>query len=155
MHPVTVSIDVPQSREDVYEYLDVLANHRQFTDHMMRNWRLEGPDRGVGGRASVEAVIGGRGEPIEIEVIEAEPPLRSVERNTGAGGRRVATGTYTLDESPGGGTRITFEYAWQQAPLSERLLAPMVGRVMRRALDTAMQRLAAQLAEAASVKPAA
>jgi hypothetical protein len=155
MHPVTVSIDVPQSREDVYEYLDVLANHRQFTDHMMRNWRLEGPDRGVGGRASVEAVIGGRAEPIEIEVIEAEPPLRTVERNTGAGGRRVATGTYTLDESPGGGTRITFEYAWQQAPLSERLLAPLVGRVMRRALDTAMQRLAAQLAEGASVKPAA
>jgi hypothetical protein len=25
--PVTVSIDVPQRREDVYAYLDVMANH--------------------------------------------------------------------------------------------------------------------------------
>jgi hypothetical protein len=145
MQPITVSIDVPQPREDVYAYLDVLANHRQFTDHMMRNWRLEGPQRGVGARARVDAVIGGRTEPIEVEVIEAEPPLRNVERNVGAGGRRVATGTYTLEELPDGSTRIAFQYAWQQAPFSERLLAPLVSRIMRRALTTAMERLAGQL----------
>jgi polyketide cyclase/dehydrase/lipid transport protein len=145
MHPITVSIDVPQPREDVYAYLDVLANHQQFTDHMMRNWRLEGPERGLGARARVDAVIGGRTDPIEIEVIEAEPPRRNAERNVGAGGRRVATGTYTLDELPGGSTRVTFQYAWLQAPLSERLLAPLVSRIMRRELTTAMERLAGQL----------
>jgi hypothetical protein len=145
MHPITVSIDVPQSREDVYAYLDVLANHRRFTDHMMRNWRLEGPERGVGGKARVDAVVGGRTDPIEIEVIEAEPPLRNVERNVGANGRRVGTGTYTLEELADGSTRVTFEYAWQLVPLSERLLAPLVSRTMRRALTTAMERLAGQL----------
>jgi hypothetical protein len=37
MKPVRVSIDVPQAREDVYDFLDVLANHELFTDHMMRD----------------------------------------------------------------------------------------------------------------------
>jgi carbon monoxide dehydrogenase subunit G len=145
MRPIKVSIDVPQPRPDVYDFLDVLAHHELFTDHMMRDWRLEGPERGVGGTAKLNAVLGGRTDAINIEVIAAEPPLKNVERNTGAGGKRVATGTYTLDALPEGGTRINFEYAWQQAPLSERLSAPIVRRVMRPALQRSMQRLAEQL----------
>jgi carbon monoxide dehydrogenase subunit G len=145
MRPVTATIDVPQPREHVYDFLDVLANHERFTDHMMRDWQLDGPPRGVGGKAKLNAVLGGRTEPIEVEVIAAEPPVKNVERNTGAGGRRVATGTYTLTELSNGGTRVTFEYAWQHAPLSERLAAPMIRRIMRDALKRAMQRLAGQL----------
>jgi hypothetical protein len=145
MNPIEVMIDVPQPRDHVYDFLDVLANHELFTDHMMRDWQLDGPRRGLGSRASFNSVLGGRTEPIELEVIADEPPVRNVERNTGAGGRRVATGTYTLAELPGGGTRITFEYAWQRAPLSERLAAPIVRRMMRRGLTQAMQRLADQL----------
>jgi pimeloyl-ACP methyl ester carboxylesterase len=40
---------------------------------------------------------------------------------TGAGGKRVGTGTYTLADLPDGGTRVTFTYAWQQAPKDEIL----------------------------------
>ncbi len=145
MRPIKVSIEVPQTREDVYDFLDVLANHELFTDHMMRDWHLEGPERGVGGKARLNAVLGGRTDALEIEVIATEPPIKNVERNTGAGGRRVATGTYTLDGLPNGGTRISFEYAWQEAPLSERLGAPIVRRVMRPALERSMRRLAEQL----------
>ncbi len=145
MRPIKVSINVPHAREYVYDFLDVLANHEQFTHHMMRNWRLEGPERGVGAKANLDAVLGGRTDPVEVEVIQVEPPMRSVERNIGAGGKRVATGTYTLDQLPNGGTRITFEYAWQQAPLAERFAAPLVRRIMTKALNTAMQRLAEQL----------
>jgi hypothetical protein len=145
MRSITVSTDVSNRREEVYDFLDVLGHHEPFTDHMMRNWRLEGPARGVGAKAKVDAVLAGRSEPIDVEVIEAEAPIRNVERNIGAGGRRVATGTYTLDQLPAGGTRIRFEYAWQQAPLSERVAAPIIRRVMRRGLQTAMDRLAEQL----------
>jgi Polyketide cyclase / dehydrase and lipid transport len=146
MRSLHVSIDVPQSRGDVYDYLDVLANHEQFTDHLMRNWRLSGPPRGVGPKATVDVVLGRRTEPVEIEVIEVEALVRNVERNIGAAGKRVATGTYTLDELPGGRTRINFDYSWQQIPLGERLVAPLVRRAMRPALETAMRRLAEQLA---------
>jgi hypothetical protein len=48
MKPVLVSIDVSQAREDVYDFLDVLANHELFTGHMFRDWRCEG--RGASGR---------------------------------------------------------------------------------------------------------
>ncbi len=140
-----VSIDVPESREAVYDFLDILANHERFTDHMMRDWHYEGRERGIGSKARVSALLGGRTEPVEIEVIDAQPPFKNVERNTGAGGKRVATGTYALTELPDGGTHIVFDYAWQKSPLSERLASPIVRFVMRRAIQRAMQRLAEQL----------
>jgi hypothetical protein len=145
MNPIQISIDVSQSREAVYDFLDAMAHHELFTDHMMRDWHYEGPERGIGSKARVNAVLGGRTEPVEIEVIDAQPPFKSVERNTGAGGKRVATGTYTLTELPDGGTHIVFEYAWQKIPRSERLAAPIVRSVMRRAVQRALERLAEQL----------
>jgi hypothetical protein len=144
MKPVRVSIDVSQAREDVYDFLDVLANHELFTDHMFRDWRCEGPSRGVGAKAQVTAVAAGRTETLNIEVIEAERPTRNVERNVGASGR-VATGTYTLGELPGGRTRITFESAWLRVPRSEALAAPLVRAIVRRGNKRAMERLAEQL----------
>ena len=144
MKPVRVSIDVSQAREDVYDFLDVLANHELFTDHMFRDWRCEGPARGVGAKAKVTAVATGRSETIDLEVIEAERPTQNVERSVGASGR-AATGTYTLAELPGGGTRITFETAWLRAPRSEALAAPLVRAMVRRGNKRAMERLAEQL----------
>lgn len=139
-----VSIGVPQAREDVYDFLDVLANHEFFTDHMMRDWRYEGPARGVGAKAKVTAVAAGRTDTLDMEVVEAERPTRNVERNVGASGR-VLTGTYTLAELPGGGTRITFQSAWLRVPRSEALAAPLVRAVVRRGNKRAMERLAEQL----------
>jgi carbon monoxide dehydrogenase subunit G len=145
MKPVTVTVDVPQPRAAVYDFLDVMANHEPFTDHIMQDWRYSGPASGIGSKARVKAVAGGRTETVEIEVIEAERPVKTVERNIGAGGKRVSTGTYTLADLPGGGTRITFTYEWQQAPWSERLAEPVVRGIARRAFERAMQRLAGQL----------
>jgi Polyketide cyclase / dehydrase and lipid transport len=146
MQPVSISIDVPQSPQDVYAFLDVMANHEQFTDHMLTDWKLSGPATGVGARAEVTAVMGGRSEPVAIEVVEADAPRVIVERNTSAGGKRVAHGTYRLAPATGGGTTVSFEYAWQSAPTPERLTAPLVRALMRRALRTSMQRLRDTLA---------
>jgi Polyketide cyclase / dehydrase and lipid transport len=151
MRSVRVTIDVPQSQTVVYDYLDVMANHEGFNDHMMRDWRFDGPERGVGAKAHVTAVLGGRADHIDVEVIEVHAPSLSVERNIGAGGRRVATGTYTLAPLPAGGTQITFEYAWQQAPVAERLAAPAVRAVMRRATQRSLERLAEVLRTATDV----
>ena len=145
MKPVRVSIDVPQGREEVYDFLDVLANHEQFTDHMLRDWHCTGPAQGVGAKASMTAVAAGRSEALDMEVIEAERPTRNVERNVGASGR-VATGTYTLAELPGGGTRITFENAWLRVPRGEALAGPLVREMLRRGNKRSLERLAALLA---------
>ncbi len=102
---------------------------------------------------SMNASIAASTATAEIEVIAAEPPNTFVERNVSAGGRRIATETYRLEPLPSGGTRITFEYAWQQAPLGDRVAAPLVRAILTRGNPRAMARLAEQLAsrEAAAI----
>src|SRR6478735_4486545 len=140
MKPVRVTIDAPEPREHVFDFLDVMSNHEPFTNHMLHDWEYSGPDRGIGSKARVTVKAAGRSEPDEIEVVAAERPKTHVEQNVGAGGRRVGTGTYTLEELPGDHTRITFEYAWKQAPLSDRVAAPLVRAVLRRGNQRAMER---------------
>lgn len=148
MQPVRVTTQVPYPREEVFDFLDVMANHEPFTNHILRDWEYSGPDRGVGSKARVKASAAGRTDTIDIEVVSAQRPVRIVECNTGAGGRRVANGTYTLEELESGGTRINFEYSWQRAPLSERLMSPLIRSVLRRANEQSMRRLREQLVDA-------
>jgi hypothetical protein len=96
MRPVRVTTTVPYPAERVYDFLDVLANHEPFTNHMLKDWQYSGPERGIGAKAKVRATLGGRSEEVEFEVIAAERPKTIVEQNVGAHGRRIATGTYIL-----------------------------------------------------------
>ncbi|NEB79089.1 SRPBCC family protein [Streptomyces sp. SID14478] len=146
MKDVSVSIDVPHEAEQVYDFLDVMAHHEKFTDHYLTNWRCSGPDRGIGAAATVTAALGGTKTDVAIEVVEAEAPHRLVERNVSAGGRRLAHGTYVVDRLRGGGSRVSFTYAWELAPFADRLLAPVVRATMRRANRRVLTRLAAELA---------
>jgi hypothetical protein len=136
----------------VFDFLDVMANHEPFTNHMLKDWEYSGPERGIGSRARVRATLAGRAEEVEIEVIAAERPRTIVEQNVGAHGRRIATGTYTLEPVGEGKTLIAFEYAWKQAPLSERLAAPLVRAILSSANRRALARLQERLAQ--SLEPA-
>jgi hypothetical protein len=144
--PVIVSIDVPQAREDVFRFLDVMANHEPFNDHLMRDWELSGPPSGVGSKARVHTRALGLSDVVDIEVIDAEAPVRIVERNVAAKAGRTGQGTYTLSERSDGGTTISFEYRWIVTPLVDRLTAPLARAFIKRNNATSMRRLAAQLA---------
>lgn len=141
MKPVTVSVDVPNPRGEVYEFLDVLANHEPFTDHMLDKWDFSGPRAGVGAKARARVRAPGSNENVHIEVIEADPPRLIVEESLSAGGKRRTRGTYTLTDLAEGGTRIAFELSWLEAPRNERMTAPMIRAFMRRANGKAMHRL--------------
>ncbi|MEV7238584.1 SRPBCC family protein [Streptomyces sp. NPDC051020] len=145
MQSVTVSIDVPQTPEQVYDFLDVMAHHERFTNHYLTDWRYSGPDRGVGSCATVTAALGGTKTDVTIEVVEADAPRRIVERNVSAAGRRLAHGVYAIEPLRTGGSRLSFTYAGARAPLADRLLAPVVRATMQRANRTVMRRLAAEL----------
>jgi hypothetical protein len=145
MKPVRVTINAPYPREQVFDFLDVMSNHEPFTNHMLHDWQYSGPDRGIGSKARVTVKAGGRSETVDIEVVAAERPASIVEQNVSAGGKRIGTGTYTLDELPGGHTRIEFEYAWRQALVSDRVAAPLVRAILRRGNQRAMERLVEQL----------
>ena len=143
--PVTVSVDVPQRRSDVYAFLDVMANHESFTDHMLTEWQVSGPPAGLGAKARVTAKVGGVTDHADIEVVAVEPDRMIKERNIAAKGKRHATGTYVLSDLPGGGTRIEFSFEFEQVPGRERPLVPLMRRMVKRGNERAMTRLAEQL----------
>lgn len=151
--PVTVSIDVPHDVEEVFDFLDVMANHEPFNDHLMRDWELSGSARGVGSRARVRTRALGVSDIVDIEVVDSEAPMRIVEVNVAAKAKRTGQGTYTLTPHPGGGTHITFEYRWLVAPMVDRLTKPLARAYIKRNNTTAMRRLAEQL-DAAGGEPA-
>lgn len=145
MKPVTVSTTVSKPREEVFEFLDVLANHAGFTDHLFKDWSFSGPTRGVGARGRARVNAPGSREFAEFEVVEAEAPERIVEKAVSSNGKRVTRGTYRFEQLPDGGTKISFELAWVEIPRSERLAPPLARTFMRRANGKAMRRLAKQL----------
>ena len=152
--PVTVSIDVPQDRASVYAYLDVMANHEHFTDHMLTNWRVSGPPTGIGSKADVTAKVGAISDESSIEVFEVEHGRLIRERSIAAKGKRIAHGTYTLSDLPDGGTHIEFEFALQKLPALEKPLLPLMRKLIRKGNERALERLAAILNDQAAPKAA-
>jgi uncharacterized protein YndB with AHSA1/START domain len=146
MKPVSVSTEVPQPPERVFDLIDVLANHERFTDHFLLDWDVTGPSRGVGAKARMRVKSPGPDAWLDMEVVEADPPRSTTEESVSGRGRRRTRGTYRLESVPGGGTRVSFELAWQEAPLIERLAAPLTRSVVRRASARSLQRLAETLA---------
>jgi hypothetical protein len=144
--PVAATVTVPQPRTEVFDFLDVLGNHEAFTDHFLVDWELSGPRAGVGARARMRVKRPGPADWMDMEVIAAERPRTTVEESVGAKGRRRTRGMYLLEELPGGGTRITFELAWLEVPLAERLAEPITRSVTRRANAKALRRLVDTLA---------
>ena len=145
MKPITVSVTVPTPRQEVYDFLQVLPNHEPFVDHMLVDWEYSGPRSGVGARARARTNAPASQDWTEIELVEADPPRRIVEEDIGAKGRRRTRGNYLLEELADGGTRITFELAWLEAPRLERVMAPLGRAWIRRANTNALRRLAKQL----------
>jgi hypothetical protein len=146
LKPVTVEIEVPQRREEIFDFLDVLGNHERFTDHFLVDWTLSGAESGVGAKARMR-VKGPRlsDDWLDMEVIAAVRPWMSMEESVSANGRRVTRGTYLLERLPNGRTRIAFEFIWLRAPLIERLAAPITRGVVRRANARSLERLAGWL----------
>ena len=150
MKPIKVSVAVDRPRDEVYAHLDVLANHEAFCDHFLTDWSVSGPAGGAGAKVRVKAKAPGPETWIDIEVIEAVAPERTVERGTSAEGRRRTRGTYTLTELPGRRTLVEFELVYEAAPAFERPALPLMRPWLRRANEKAMERLAEQLAPVGS-----
>lgn len=147
MKPVTVSVVVPQPVEEVYDFLDVLANHEAFLDHFLVDWKFSGPARGIGAKAEARASAPMSQDWTEFELVEAERPKRIVEEGVGLKGKRRTRGTYRLKQLPDGGTEISFELAWLEAARAERLIPPLTRAFVKRPNGKAMRRLAKLLAE--------
>ena len=154
MKPVEVSTVIRRPITEVYAHLDVLANHEAFTDHFLVDWDLSGPASGVGASVAMRVRAPGRTEEVELTVIDAEPPVRTVEETVGAGGRRRTRGTYTLAEVDPDHTKVRFAIDPLEVPRSERPLWPLSRAWLRRQNARSLERLREQL-EAPDVRAVA
>jgi len=145
--PVTVSIEVPQPVEEVFDYLAVLANHEAFLDHFLVDWKFSGSRRGVGAKAEARASAPMSQDWTDFEIVEIEEPSRIVEEGVGLKGKRRTRGTYRLRSLPSGGTEVSFELAWIEAARAESLSPAMTRAFIRRPNAKALRRLARELAK--------
>ncbi len=149
MDPLTVSVVVSAPREQVFEYLQDIANHPEFTDHYLVDWhltRIDSVGRGAGARFRVKAP-GNRFSWGDVTFSEVERPHRIVEvGRTGKNNRIRTVGVYDLAPAAAGATRVRFTLQTVPATFSDRLLEGLGARAwLRRKNQRSMQRLRAIL----------
>ncbi len=145
MRSVVSSTWLPVPRHEVFAYLDVLVNHERFTNHVMTDWIVDGPARGVGARARLTLRAPGRSVRLALEVVAATLGEMIVEETRDESGSRHNRGSYRLTDH-GTGTRVRFELEALAMPWYERPLAPLALRWVQRANDRALVRLGEVLA---------
>jgi uncharacterized protein YndB with AHSA1/START domain len=155
--PVTVSIVIDAPREQVFDYLQDIANHPEFTDHYLVDWhltRIDSVGRGAGARFRVKAPRN-RFSWGDVTFTEVDRPHRIVEvGRTGKSNRIRTIGVYDLALSSGGTTKVQFTFETEPAKLSDRILEGLGGRGWcKRKNARAMRRLRAIIENGSEARP--
>jgi uncharacterized protein YndB with AHSA1/START domain len=119
MRPFTCSVTIDSPRERVFDYLEDIANHVEFSDHYLKDFRLERVEsRGVGAAARFRIAFG-KSLWGEIGITELQRPHRiALEGEAGRLGRVRLHASYTLTPFAQNMTRV--EYTLSTTPASRR-----------------------------------
>lgn len=131
MDPVTVSTTIARPREEVFEYLADMANHAEFCDHFMVDWRLTREDSyGVGAGARFRLKMKGNRFPWgDSTFAEMQPPRRIVEMGRGGKFNRIRhRGVYELEPLGPSATKVTFTFESLPKALSDKLFEKLGAR---------------------------
>lgn len=144
MDPVEASVHIARPREEVFAYLADIANHPEFTDHYLREWRLlreETVGRGAGARYRIAAPFQ-RFSWADISFVEVEPPFRIIGVGRGGKYNRVKTfSSWTLHPTSGG-TRVDYLTETEPKLLSDRFAEALGYRGwVKRQSDKGLRRL--------------
>jgi uncharacterized protein YndB with AHSA1/START domain len=130
MDPVTRSITIDRPREEVFEYLADIANHQEFSDHYLKEWRLTRVDsygRGAGARFRIDAPLDRFGWG-DMTFIEVERPWKIVAAGrAGKFNRNKTWTTWTLSPS-GSATRVELTTESEPALATDRFLEAVLRR---------------------------
>ncbi len=150
MEPFTVSATISRPRDEVFEYLADIANHPEFSDHYLVDWRLTREDSygtGAGARFRVKAPLN-RFAWADVTLVEVQSPYRIVERGRyGKYNRTRMLAIYTLSDGPGGTTKVQYTLETEPVMLSDRLMETFGRGWTRRKAARAMRRLRVILEE--------
>jgi uncharacterized protein YndB with AHSA1/START domain len=162
MRPVTVSRTVDAPREQVFRYLSDIANHAEFSDHYLHDFRLERLNsRGLGASASyrLDFPLGRQWGDAVITALEA-PHLIVLEGRVGRIGRIRTRAEYRLTPADHDMTRVEYRFESEPSTVLDRLNESLGMRSwLRRGARRGLSRLAQVLEEgepsAHAVRPAA
>ena len=135
MKPIVATITIERPRDELYDLIVDLRNHEAWTDHMLVDWS------GTPERVRVRSAVPGPKDWLDIQTTSVTPPSETVERTTGAKGKRVSYGTYRLREDGPSRTEVEFELRIETMPRRERILSPVLRPWLQRVNDKAMARL--------------
>jgi uncharacterized protein YndB with AHSA1/START domain len=145
MEPLTVSVSISRPREEVFAYLVDIANHQEFTDHYLVDWRMtrvETVGQGAGGRFRYTAPLQ-RFDWADVTFIDVEAPRRIVQ--AGRGGKYNRTrlrSIYELEPAAGGTTRVSLTVETRPATFADRLMESLTLRGwLKRKSGRALRRL--------------
>jgi len=149
--PFTVSTNVALPREQVFEYLADIANHAEFTDHYLVDWRLTRVDsygEGAGARFRVRQPLN-RFAWADATLADLQRPFKIVERGRGGKFNRIKMiGTYEILEAQGGGSKVQYTFETDAHVPSDVIPEILGGRGWtKRKAKKAMRRLKAILEE--------
>jgi uncharacterized protein YndB with AHSA1/START domain len=144
MRPFTVSATIDAPRERVFDYLADIANHVEFTDHFLKDFRLERMDSvgvGAAARFRMTSPIGSMWA--ELVMTGVERPYRIVtEGQTGRLGRVRLTAVWTLTRHDLAMTRVELTFSSEPATRTDRLREMLGMRVwLRLEYGRALRRL--------------
>jgi uncharacterized protein YndB with AHSA1/START domain len=143
MGPVSVKKTIDAPRERVFDLICDLANRPAFTDHFLREFRLERLEsEGVGAAARMR--IKGAGLWMETVILEASRPHRVFERGKGGRWDRIPILTaWEIVEGAGTETSVvTVRFATEPTNPVDRLHERLRGeRFYRRQWSIALSRL--------------
>jgi uncharacterized protein YndB with AHSA1/START domain len=124
MKPVTVSIDIDRPREELFEYLADVANHPEFCDHFLTDWRLTREDSygaGAGARFKGTRRLTRYGW-ADMAIVEVDPPRQIVAHGQGGMFNRIPSVTvWSLESGAGGGTRVEVTVETAPATITDRM----------------------------------
>jgi uncharacterized protein YndB with AHSA1/START domain len=150
--PVTVSVNIGRPREEVFAYLADIANHPEFSDHYLEQFRLTRVDsvgQGAGARFKLRTPFQ-RFSWADMTFSVVEPPHRIVAVGRGGKFNRIrTTAIWTLDHAPGGGTEVEYMIESEPALPTDRIVEALTRQRgwFKRKLRKSMSRLQAILEE--------
>jgi uncharacterized protein YndB with AHSA1/START domain len=108
MDPVNAHVTIDRPREEVFDYLADIANHQEFSDHYLTDWRLTRVDsygRGAGARFKIDAPLDRFGWG-DMTFVEVERPYRIAAAGRSGKFNRNKTWTEWKLEPQGDSTRV-------------------------------------------------
>jgi uncharacterized protein YndB with AHSA1/START domain len=151
--PVSASTVVDRPADEVFAYLVDVANHAEFSDHYLKEFRLTREDsigHGAGARFRVDAPLN-RFSWADVTLVEADPPHRIVLRGRMGKYNRIRVVSVWDLEPSGSSTRVRLTTETEQPRLLSDRLMETIGRGwFKRNQRKAVKRLQAILEEGRS-----